>query len=130
MAIGARSRACATTRCASSGSSNCSYAKIGSPASKTFGQLRVGMVSTVMATPGSEYFIWALAVANRDAIVAPARQRHVSGRILIFRLAGRVPLLGCTGAIDVAVDWTLEGTATHRSRNFRLEPGRGCGLRG
>src|ERR1700722_1076278 len=104
MAIGARSRARATSRCASSGSSTCSYTKIGSPASKTLGQLRVAMVSTVMTTPRSEHFIWALAVANRDAIVALVRQRQVSGRILIFRLAGRVPLLGCTGAIDVAVD--------------------------
>jgi hypothetical protein len=64
-------------------------AKIGSPASKTFGQLRVGIVSTVMTTPRSKHFSWAFAVANRDAIVAPVSRRQVSGRILIIRLTGR-----------------------------------------
>src|SRR5690348_13491581 len=105
---------------------------MGSPASKTFGQIRVGRVSTVstvITTPRSQQASCALAVANRDAIVAPVPPRHVSSRILIFRLAARLPLLGCTDAVDVAVDRPLGGTATYRSRDFRLGLVRRRGVR-
>ena len=56
----------------------------------------------------------------------PVRRGSAVGRLSAAALPA---LLLCIRAVDVAVDWALEGDATHSSRNIRTGHVRDCDLR-